>query len=260
MVQGNKSMKLIRDTWLIFVRRMQASFRKPVWIFMGLFQPLCFFVFFMPLLNVLVKNPLFGASSALDVFTPGLLIMMAMYSCAYVGFGLIDDIRSGVIERFQVTPINRAALLLGRVFRDIFVLCVQASFLLGLARIFGLSVSLGALLISFVLVVLVGFSLSCLSYGVAMILQDEDSLAPFLNFFLLPSQLLAGVMLPLSLAPLWLQRVAYLNPLFHAVAAARTVFVGGCFGFVVWRGLIVVALMAIISFMWVVRLFKRATL
>jgi len=238
---------------------MQNSFRKPVWIFMGLFQPLCFFVLFMPLLNVLVKNPLFGANSALAVFTPGLLIMMAMYSCAYVGFSLIDDIRSGVIERFQVTPISRTALLLGRSLRDVIILLIQASFLVGLAYIFGLSFSGFAIIISFTLVLLSGFSLSFLSYALAMKLQDEDSLAPVINFFILPAQLLAGVMLPLTLAPLWLQRVALFNPLFHAVSAARAVFTGKDYWLPeVGQGLIIVFLMTIVSFLWSVRFFKRS--
>ena len=36
--------------------------------------------------------------------------------------------------------------------------------------------------------------------------------------------LLSGVMLPMSLAPDWLQTVARFNPLYHAVAAMRALF------------------------------------
>src|SRR5579859_3505776 len=115
-------MNLMYDTALIFHRSLQRTLRNPVWIFFGLFQPLCFLLLFAPLLEKLTSNPAFGSDNSLTVFTPGLLIMIALYGTSFVGFGFIDDIRSGVIERFRVTPINRTALLLGRVLRDVFIL------------------------------------------------------------------------------------------------------------------------------------------
>ena len=54
-------MTTIRDTWLIFRRSMILTFRQPVWIFMGLMQPILYLVLFGPLLNGAVK-----ASGATD--------------------------------------------------------------------------------------------------------------------------------------------------------------------------------------------------
>ncbi|MFH0898883.1 MAG: ABC transporter permease, partial [bacterium] len=237
---------------------LQITIRNPVWVVFGIFQPLCFFLLFAPLLNMLIGNPHFGSDNALVIFTPGLLIMTAMYGTAFVGFGLIDDIRSGVIERFRVTPINRVALLLGRSLRDVFVLVIQSMFLIILAWLFGLSAPLIGIVLSFGLVILIGFSLSVASYSVAMILKNEDSFAPVLNFFLLPAQLLAGVFLPLTLAPGWLKMIAFFNPFSHAVSAARALFLGSYTDVIVLQGFGVVALMAIIVFYWSANLFKKA--
>jgi ABC-2 type transport system permease protein len=251
-------MALLRDTRLIFLRRLQIALRNPVWIIFGLFQPLCFFLLFAPLLDKFVGNPSFGKGGALLIFTPGLLIMMAMYGTSFVGFGLIDDIRSGVIERFRVTPINRVALLLGRSLCDVLILVTQSLFLLILARFFGLSAPLVGILLSLGLVILVGFSLSALSYSAAMILRNEDSLAPAINFFLLPVQLLAGVLLPLTLAPGWLQRIAFFNPLYYAVAAARLLFNGSYLDGIVLKGFVATLLLASIALYWSSQLFKKA--
>jgi ABC-2 type transport system permease protein len=218
--------KLVKDTTLIFLRSMQITLRNPVWIVFGLFQPLCFLLLFAPLLEKLTSNPAFGNTNSLTVFTPGLLIMIALYGTSFVGFGLIDDIRAGVIERFRVTPINRTALLLGRVLRDVFILVVQATFLILLAWALGLSAPLVGVLLSYGLVILVGFTIAIASYCAALILQSEDALAPMINFFLLPIQLLAGITLPLTLAPTWLQNMASFNPFAHAVYAARSLFIG----------------------------------
>lgn len=219
-------MALVRDTYLIFSRALQNTLRNPVWIIFGLFQPLCFLLLFAPLLEKLSGNPAFGSGNSLTIFVPGLLVMVALFGCGFVGFGLIDDIRSGVLERLRVTPINRTALLLGRSLRDVLFLSVQATFLLLLAWALGLSASFTGVLITFPLVLLVGFIASVGSYSLAALVQSEDALAPMINFLLLPLQLLAGITLPLTLAPLWLQRVAIFNPLSHAVSAGRALFHG----------------------------------
>lgn len=250
-------MSMLRDTGLIFSRSLQVTSRNPVWIIFGLFQPLCFLLLFAPLLEKLSGNPAFGMGSSLTVFTPGLLIMIALYGCAFVGFGLIDDIRAGVIERFRVTPINRNALLLGRSLRDVLVLLVQATFLIGLAWVLGLSANWTGIALSYGLVILVGFTASVTSYSVAATLQSEDALAPLLNFFLLPLQLLAGITLPLSLAPAWLQKVAFFNPLSHAVSAARALFVGDFANPSIIYGFVAMGLIAGIAFYVASRVFAK---
>ena len=44
-------MKLLRDTWLIFQRQMQLVLRNPVWVIIGVVQPLYFLFLFGPLLK-----------------------------------------------------------------------------------------------------------------------------------------------------------------------------------------------------------------
>lgn len=252
-------MKLLKDTALIFCRSIQLTLRNPVWIVFGLFQPLCFLLLFAPLLEKLTTNPAFGNTNSLTVFAPGLLIMIALYSTAFVGFGLIDDIRAGVIERFNVTPIHRSALLLGRVLRDIVVLVIQSTFLLLLAWALGLSANLSGVVVSYSMVMLVGFTMATLSYYAALKLRSEDALAPTLNFFLLPLQLLAGITLPLTLAPAWLQNIAFFNPLAHAVSATRLLFVGEFCSATVLGGFASMLILAAVSFFIASRSFQKSS-
>lgn len=250
-------MKLIRETTIMFTRNLQITLRNPVWVIFGLFQPLCFFLLFTPLLNKLTAIPGFGSGSALAIFTPGVLIMIAMFE-AWAGMAFIDDMRSGVIERFRVTPISRIAILLGRSFRDVLILFVQSIFILILAWLFGLTAPFTGIILTLILTLITGFSFSVLSYGAAMILKSEDSLAPVLNFFLLPMQLLAGIMLPLTLAPEWLQKIAFFNPLYHTILASRELFVGSYLSTKVFYGFGVTILVATIAFYWSSNLFKKS--
>lgn len=250
-------MKLLKDTSLIFFRSVQDTVRNPVWIVFGLFQPLCFLLLFAPFLEKLTTNPDFGGTNSLTVFTPGLLIMIALFGTAFVGFGLIDDIRSGVIERFRVTPVNRTALFLGRVLRDLCVLTTQTTFLLVLAWFLGLSASWLGVLCSYGLVLLVGFTVSTASYCAALILKNEDALAPTINFFILPIQLLAGITLPLTLAPSWLKKIAFFNPFAHAVSAVRLLFLGDYFNVTVAFGFATMLIASCIAFYYAARLFQK---
>ena len=131
-------MTLIRDTKLMFIRNMQHTLRSPVFVFVSMFQPLMYLLLFMPLLNGLGGVPGIPTGKAVDVFIPGLLVLQALFGTAFVGFSLIDDIRSGVIERFLVTPAKRPAILLGRVLRDAVILLLQCVLITLVAIPFGL--------------------------------------------------------------------------------------------------------------------------
>jgi ABC-2 type transport system permease protein len=250
-------MSLFYETKLIFYRSMLCSIRNPIWMVFGIFQPLCFFLLFAPLLNKLPISTGFGGSNVLVTFTPGLLIMVAMYGTSFVGFGLIDDIRSGVIERFQVTPMNRMALFLGRSLRDVVTTIVQAIFIIILALLFGLRAPFLGVLASFGFVILTAFSISIASYSAAMILRDEDTLSPAVSFVLLPAQLLAGILLPMELAPSWLQWLSFFNPFSHVVSGARALFLGSYADPSVIYGFVAVGTMACIVVYGATKLFQK---
>ena len=50
-------MKTLRDTWLLFERSVSLTVRNPVWVVIGLVQPLYFLVLFGPLLEPLAGAP-----------------------------------------------------------------------------------------------------------------------------------------------------------------------------------------------------------
>jgi ABC-2 type transport system permease protein len=248
-------MKLLRDTWLIFQRQMLLVLRNPVWVIIGIIQPLYFLFLFGPLLK-----PALGVSTnaeAYRIFIPGLLVMLAMFGSMFVGFGLIAELRAGVIERSRVTPVSRLALMLGRSLRDVVTLFLQAALITLLAIPFGLQVKIGDLLLAFLLLGLIGLMLSALSNGIALKLRSEDALAPLMNGLAQPLLLLSGILLPLALAPVWLQRVADFNPFAWGVTASRLLFDGHPGNSDVWKALGILAVLTCASLAWAARSFAR---
>jgi ABC-2 type transport system permease protein len=246
-------MSLLRDTKLMFVRNMQHTLKTPVFVFVSMFQPLMYLLLFMPLLNGLQGVPGIPAGQAVQVFIPGLLVLQALFGTAFVGFSLIDDIRSGVIERFLVTPAKRPAILLGRVLRDAVVLLLQCVLITLVALPFGLKVNIYGFLLSLLLYALIGITMASISYGFALLYKIEDALAPTLNTITLPVSLLSGIILPLALAPIWLQDVAKINPFSYAVNATRDLFAGNFMSVGIIEGFVVIGVLALLVFLWGLR-------
>ncbi|MDE3103434.1 MAG: ABC transporter permease, partial [Chloroflexota bacterium] len=131
-------MKTLRDTWLIFGRYFGILLGNPVWVIIGVTQPVLYLVLFAPLLKSIATVQGFPPGGAYNVFVPGLLIQLGLFGAAGVGFSLIAELRAGVIERLRVTPVSRISLMLGRALRDMLVLLIQSAILLLLAIPFGL--------------------------------------------------------------------------------------------------------------------------
>ncbi len=251
-------MKLLQDTWLMFQRYLMVFLRNPAWVIIGVLQPVLYLVLFAPLLKSLTQTPGFPAGGAYNVFVPGLLIQLGLFGASGVGFGLIAELRAGVIERFRVTPVSRFALLLGRALRDIVTLVVQSLILLGLAIPFGLQPTVSGIFVMLGLVALIGLGMASLAYAAALALKSEDSYAPLIFTLSLPLLLLSGVLLPLQLAPDWLQHIAQANPLSYAVTAARDVFNGHGADPDVFKGLAIMAALALVGVLVGARRFSRA--
>jgi ABC-2 type transport system permease protein len=252
-------MRVFSDTWLIFERSLVLSLRNPVWVIMGILQPILYLLLFGPLLTNIARMPGFPPGGAFNVFVPGLLVMTALFGSAYVGFGLCDEMREGVVERMTVTPMSRVAMLVGRSLRDVVLLLGQGLILVLLAIPFGLEINLGGVAVAFLMLILIGIMMSPVSYTLALLLKSEDALAPVVNGMALPLLLLSGVMLPMSLAPDWLQTVAKLNPLFHAVSAIRALFNARYGDGEIVIGLVVLVVLAVVTITLGSRSFGRAT-
>jgi len=256
-VQRNPAVQLVRDTWLIFHRSLWLTIRQPVWIVFGMMLPLLYLFLFGPLLEGATQAANTG-TNAFNWFVPGLLIQIAIFGTAFGGFGLIAELRSGVIERMRVTPMSRSAMLLGRSLRDVVILMVQAILLIALAIPLGLDVDPVGVAVVLGLLALIGLVTAPLSYTGALILKSEDAFAPVVNSIAMPLLLLSGILLPMALAPDWLQFLSSLSPLSHAVDAARSLFNGQWGDPEIVIGVGLTAALAVLSVAIAARTFGRA--
>jgi ABC-2 type transport system permease protein len=252
----NPAVQLIRDTWLIFHRSLWLTIRQPTWIIFGMMLPLLYLFLFGPLLEGATQAAGAG-TNAFNWFVPGLLIQIAIFGTAFAGFGLIAELRSGVIERMRVTPMSRAAMLLGRSLRDVVILLFQAILLIILAIPLGLDVDAAGGVVLLALLALIGLMVAPFSYAAALVLKSEDAFAPLVQGITMPLLLLSGILLPMALAPDWLRFLSTLNPFTHSVDAARALFNGQWGDPEIAIGVGITAILAVISIWVAARTFSR---
>ena len=232
--------------------------RSPMWILIGIAQPVTYLLLFTPFLKPALAS--MGAvtyADAFRIYVPGLLVVMCLYGGLFAGLGLLAEVRAGIVERTRVTPVSRSALLLGRALRDVFNLLAQALIITLMALPFGLSVVLGDLLLAYALLFLIGLMATAISYDLVLLIRNEGVLGPAINTVAQPLALLAGVLLPLALAPLWMQNVANWNPFFWATDGMRALFDGNVGSPVVWQSVTIVGVLAVATVLLSSRLFNR---
>ncbi|MFF4041803.1 ABC transporter permease [Streptomyces sp. NPDC001816] len=214
---------LLHDTGLVYGRYLRQSLRSRFALLFGVLTPLLYLLFFGPLLTDL---PLGGKGSSWQVLVPGLLLQLGLFGALFAGFTIIMENAQGVVERMRVTPVSRLALLLGRVLRDATVFVFQAVLLVLAAVVMGLRAPLPGVLIGFGFVALLTLSLASLSYALGMRVRTPQEFGPLINALSMPSMLLSGLMLPMTLAPTWLDVLSHCVPFRYLVDAVRDAYVG----------------------------------
>ncbi|GAX51386.1 ABC transporter permease [Streptomyces olivochromogenes] len=246
---------LLHDTALIFGRYARQTLRSRFAMLFGVLMPLLYLLFFGPLLTGL---PLRSRGSSWQVLVPGLLLQLGLFGAAFAGFTIIIEKSQGIVERMRVTPVSRLALLLGRVLRDAAVFVFQAVLLVLAALAMGLRAPLAGILIGFAFVALLTLSLASLSYALAMNVRTPQEFGPAINALTMPAMLLSGLMLPMTLAPGWLDVLSHFMPFRYLVDAVRDAYVGSYATAHMLYGVLVALGFATLSVTVGTRVFRKA--
>jgi ABC-2 type transport system permease protein len=249
-------MNFFKDVYLLFMRHLKKGLRAPVWLLIGLSQPVLYLVLYMPLLKNMGNTALMPTGEIVRIFVPGMLVIMAM-GALFAGFSFIDEIRQGLIARWLVTPTARVGLILSLVFNQVLTLFLQSCILLVIACFLGLHVSFAGIALTMALIMLIGITMSSFSYAISLSVKDEGVLASITNTSYLPLMLLSGIMLPIAFAPNWIKTMALFNPFYYAVEASRSLFAGEYGNLIIVKGFAIVILFAALALWLAVRALNK---
>lgn len=238
----------IGHSWYMTLRHLRNLARQPWYIAFTLVQPVIYLLLFGELFKRVVDLPGFSTGSYITYLTPGMVIMSALFSAGWSGMGLIEDFEHGVLDRFLVSPVNRTALIAGRLIHLAVVTVIQSTIIIALGLIAGAQFPGGlpgvVVLVGCAILLAAGFG--ALSCGMALLVRKQESVIAAVNFILQPLTYLSTVFMASSLIPEWMQVVSRINPVNWAVEAGREVVaVGANWDLVVWRAGYLLVFMAL---------------
>jgi ABC-2 type transport system permease protein len=213
----------LRQTWQVFLRNLRVLLRQPAFLLITAIQPVVWLLLFGALFKSVARIPGFSGTY-IDFLTPGVVIMLGVFSAGWSGMGAVEDIQSGVMDRLLASPVWRGALNAGAVLYSAFAMMIQAILIIVLALLLGADFKGGVL--GVIVMVLVGALLAAvvasLSNAVGLLGRQRETVIGTVSFFQLPLTFLSTGMMQKSLLPHWMQTVAKFNPINWAVEAARS--------------------------------------
>ena len=240
-VEAGNSNGFLVDVWINLKRWLVKTTRNPFVVVGSLVQPVIFLVLFTEVFGGAVGGALSQALgpdiSYVTYLTPAIIIQSALVAAAGSGIGLVDDMENGMFEKVLVSPINRAAMFLGKSLSEVVRIIVQTLIILALGYVLlwfdtggevgtyietGILGALGIVLIAIVFAVW----FTAFSNIVALVTEDQESTIIGANLLQFPLLFVSSAFLPVDILPNWVQTVATFNPITYGVDAARALMLG----------------------------------
>jgi ABC-2 type transport system permease protein len=163
---------------------------------------------------------------------------------------IVNDLNSGFLQKLLLTPVSRAAILLGRLMTDMLVLIIQSTIIIGVAMLLGLSITTGlpGLLLIFATLAFFDLAWSGLLLAVGMKTRKAETVAAVGNLLAFPILFVSSALFPTSIMPQWAQTVSNYNPVSYASNVTRGLIQGGLTWSTFVSAYAVIGLMAIVTF------------
>jgi ABC-2 type transport system permease protein len=206
-------------------RSLRAVVSDPRMVVFSVLQPLIMLTLFSQIFSSIANTPGFPQGVAyIDFLMPAILVNTAMQSALQAGVGLVTDMKNGVLARFRSLPIRLSSVLIARSLSDLVRNAIQLLVMIAFAvTIFGFSPAGGffGVVGALALALIVGWGLGWVFLAIAAWLRNAELMQTVGFLAIFPLMFASSAYVPITGLPGWLQAIANVNPLTHAVDAAR---------------------------------------
>ncbi len=209
-------------TWRLFIQLI----RRPSTLFAGILQPLIWLLLFAALFSNAPIDFLPGGTSYGEFLGAGLIVFTAFSGALNAGLPVMFDREFGFLNRLLVAPLNsRSSIVISSVIYITTISLLQSFAIMATSALLGYGwPSLwGFVLIAMTLLLLV-FSITALSLGLAFILPGHIELIAIIFVANLPVLFASTALAPISFMPSWLGWMASVNPLTFAIEPIRLAY------------------------------------
>ncbi len=186
---------------------------------------------FQELFNQIMTRT-FGASG-IDYFSymalgmPSVIVLFASLSS---GMSLSWERRFGFLNKLLVAPISRASIIISKVLGGTVKAIVQATVILLIAVPLGLKLDIAGWWQAIAVVlglVLLAVGISMLIISLSLRTKSWEQQMAVMNLLNLPIMFTSNVLIPTSMMPTWLQKIASVNPLSYSADLTRQALLMG---------------------------------
>ena len=210
----------------------------------ALLPPLVISIFFLVIYESTLGKaagfiPSLSGNSYLGFILPLSIVSSSLSGSGIAAQNLVRDIESGYFDKLLLTPVSRAALLLGPILAGALILGIQASIVVAFALVLGLesATGLAGLLVVVGLAILLGTGFA--GFTVSAALGSGNAAATQgASFLFFPLTFLTASFVPLELLSGWLKAAAKLNPITYVLEAMRSVLNSGWDSTLMWQGVL----------------------
>jgi ABC-2 type transport system permease protein len=213
----------LRQGWQVYLRGVRVLKRQPAYLGMTLFQPVIWLLLFGALFKSVTRIPGFHGSY-INFLTPGVVVMLAVFSAGWTGMGFVEDINSGVMDRMLASPVWRGALNAGTIAYGAFMVVIQTLLIVLIALALGADFrgGIGGVALLLVIAALLAAVVAALSNAIGILARQRETVIGAVTFVQLPLTFLSVSLMQRSLLPGWIQSVATYNPVNWAAEASRS--------------------------------------
>ena len=230
-------------------RSALRTLRQPAQVVPTIVFPLFLLAINSAGLDAATELPGFPSDSYVDFAMAFAFMQGALFSMVNAGTDLARDVESGFLSRLALTPMRRAALLIGSLTGVLVVAMLAAAIYLVVGFVAGVTVATGAggVVVLFALAAVIALAFASLGAFVGLRFGSAEAVQGFFPLFFV-SLFLSSASLPRDLIEQdWFRTVATYNPVSYLVEGIRSLFVIGWDGEALALGFGIAALTAVIG-------------
>ncbi|WP_330330494.1 ABC transporter permease [Streptomyces sp. NBC_00536] len=220
---------VLKQIYVLSGRSLRAL-REPALVLPGALEPILMLTVFSQVFKSVSQTTAFPAGvSYIDYLLPAFLVTGSISAGLKSGVALTTELNNRIIARFKAMPVHTASILIGRSIADtvlntvnMLVMLVAAALVFGFDPAGGIPGALGAVLVAVVL----GWSLGWVFMALSAWLRRPEALQPIGGIINMVLLFASNAFVPADGLPGWLKGFAEVNPMSHAITAARDLAFG----------------------------------
>lgn len=215
-----------RDSWTVARRHLTHIRYMPEKLADVTIQPLIFVFMFAYIFGSAIVVP---GGSYREFLMPGIFVQSMAFASMSIMVGIVNDMQTGVMDRFRSLPMSRASVLIGHTGANLIEGVLGLLVMAGAGLVVGWrpEMGLGQTLGGFGLLLLFAFAMNWIGAFIGLLLRSVEAAQGIGMVVMFPLTFVANTFVPTGGMPPWLRLIANWNPTSAVVTAARQLLGSG---------------------------------